>query len=414
MKLLCIAKSYLSTYPSDMAGVFVHRQFLALKAIGWDIRVICPQAFLYRELKGIGRYYPHVSLHDGILVWRPRFIWLPTLAQYIGPTIERFYALAVARVMSEVTREWEPDVVIGDWLIPGGYSAVQTARRFGIPLILRARGHDVLAIVSSLQRSTRHRQHYQRVLGAADRIVCQGQGLYEELTRINQETDLFNQSRAIVMTNGIDTALFCPATPEERLQIRNSLGLPLDAQVWLYIGRWERPKGCRELTAALRNVLPRFPNIHILVAGPIHDTQSRNVLRGFSDRVHFLGPQEPHRIGDLLRASDIFVLPTHREGLPNSLLEAMASGLVVIATRVGGIPFVVTHNRDGILIEARNILELERALACCAENLAAYRHLGATARRTIFEKHLDLTSVTLSVHSLLCSLVDKHNETKRI
>lgn len=405
MRLLVVSQSYLSDDPTDIAGVFIHRQFLALKARGWDVRVITGQALFHRSFKRTNRYYPHVSQRDGIPIWRPRYFWIPRLLVNAGIRLESAYAAAVFSVIEEVTHDWLPDLIIADWLVPGGLAVAKLAHRFQAPYILRARGHDVPILVQYSQISKKHQQHYCQIMDRAARIICQGEGLYEELKQSNFFTHLFEQEKVLAITNGVDTSLFYPTDPDEQIASRHALNIPSEAQVWCYAGRWEQDKGSRELLHSLRNLLPQFPNLYFIAAGPIRDTQTYEELQQVSDRVRFLGSQKPADMGKLFRASDIFVLPTYHEGLPNSVIETMACGLIVVTTPVGGIPAVIQHGVNGLLVEPQNATALEKTLANCAQNLAVYRGLGSAARRTIFEGGYDLESVARQLDGLFLSII---------
>jgi glycosyltransferase involved in cell wall biosynthesis len=99
------------------------------------------------------------------------------------------------------------------------------------------------------------------------------------------------------------------------------------------------------------------------------------------DTVHLLGFVDNAR--NYLRAFDIFVLPSLKEGMPYGLLEAGAAGLPCIASNVGGIPEIITHNHDGLLIDPRNSEELEHALEAYLENPDIYKNFGTALQTKI-------------------------------
>ena len=102
---------------------------------------------------------------------------------------------------------------------------------------------------------------------------------------------------------------------------------------------------------------------------------------GLAGRVHFLGQRDD--IPDLLAALDIFVLPSHSEGVSLALLEAMAAGLPVIATAVGGLPEVVTDGVNGLLIPPQDPEALAQALARLLDDPALAKKLGENARQHV-------------------------------
>lgn len=401
MKLLDVSQSYLSDNPTDIAGIHIHRQWLALRRRGWDIRVIAPQALFYRELKGIGRYYPLHSCRDDIPIWRPRYLWVPKVLVSYGFLVERFYQQAAFRHLKAITAGWEPDLVVGDFLIPGGLASVKLARHFRVPLVFKTHGHDVRIIARVSAASRLRREYYRAIIEAAEKIVCNGQGLYDQLLG----TGLADPQRVLSIPIGVDTDLFYVPSAAERAAVRGQLGLPLEAQVWLFVGRWEHAKGSRELTDVLRRLLGRYPQAHFVAIGPLHDHASRQALEAACERVHFFGPVEPHAVRDYMFAGDLFVLPSYEEGLPSSLLEAMACGLPPIATPVGGIPAVVTHEQDGLLIPPQDCDALEEALVRCASDAAYRARLGQAARRTIAEGPYSLASVGAALHGVFTEVL---------
>ncbi len=394
MKLLALAQSYPSEAPADMAGIFIHRQFVALQRLGWDIRVIAPQPLFYRELKGLGRHYPRRSKRDGIEIWRPRGLWIPKLmAANGGIVLERNYASAAAHVVHTFEPDWRPDVVVGDWLVPFGYAAARLAEHFDIRYLLRARGHDV-RFVKAAADDPRLSDHYRRLLANAAAILCQGEGLYAELAA----TGWIDRERLSAVSNGVDTDVFKPASDSERRTLREQLGIPQNTQLWLFVGTWTAAKGTAEMAQVIPDLLDTHAHCSFTAVGPIRDQGTRERIEKASARARFVGIQDTAAVARWMRAADVFVLPTYREGLPNALLEAMACALVCVASPVNGIPFVLHHEVNGLHIEPQRVESLRSALDRCARDLDALRPLARAARRTIFERGYDLNAAVELVH----------------
>jgi glycosyltransferase involved in cell wall biosynthesis len=140
-------------------------------------------------------------------------------------------------------------------------------------------------------------------------------------------------------------------------------------------------KGHDTLLAAATRVLAERPDIEFVLVG---DGVERARLerqaadRGLSRAVQFLG--ERGDVADLLSSSDLFVLPSRSEACPNSVLEAMAAGLPIIATRVGGIPELISHGTDGVLVDADRPDVLAEAILDVARRPDAARTMGCAAR----------------------------------
>ena len=146
------------------------------------------------------------------------------------------------------------------------------------------------------------------------------------------------------------------------------------------------------------------PNIHAAIAGegPSRWQLDKQVRANGMDRiVHLLGHRSD--VPALLAAADIFALPSHREGLPLALLEAMASGLPVIATDVGGCCEVIENGRNGILISPGSPEQMARAIKRLALDEGLRRALGDAARQTI-EQRFSIDRMVRQVEELyLCS-----------
>jgi glycosyltransferase involved in cell wall biosynthesis len=188
-----------------------------------------------------------------------------------------------------------------------------------------------------------------------------------------------------VVPNGVDLAALDGAQP--RAVVRRELGLPEEAKVIGLVGRLDHwGKGHKELFQALADWPgPEGPQALIIGGGRrLAEVQALAANLGLADKVHFLGTRSD--VPDLLRALDVFVLPSYSEGLSLALLEAMAGGLPVIATAVGGTPEVVSDGVTGLLIPPQDAGALTAALQRLLADPALAARLGANARREVQEK----------------------------
>jgi len=395
MRILNITSNYLSENPQDLAGVFLHRQFLALKRLGCKIRVVNPQPMI--SCRMFSPYYPTKSLIDDINIYRPRFFYIPNIVKP-GIKYDLFFSQAVLRALRKVSHNWKPDIIICDWIIPCGYAGVKTSELFGIPLILRARGGDVRFIVNNIPRLS---NYYRSIFDQADLIITNGQGLLDDL----KATGIIDHGKLQNLSNGIDVSIFHPPSGKERAEARSYFNIPDEALVWVFVGTWDIHKGTRELAQTLPGVMKLISNSFFLAAGPIRDKESFREIRSECNQTHFLGMVDSQTIVQCLHAADIFILPSYAEGLPNSLLEAMACGLPSIVTKVGGIPDIIENDVNGILIEPKNTGNLEDQILRCAVDEEFRKKIGENAYHAIFEKNLDLGSVARYTNELFRSLV---------
>lgn len=185
------------------------------------------------------------------------------------------------------------------------------------------------------------------------------------------------------ISNFVDPGMFHPPAPGERERLKAALGYAGKMLV-LFAGRLVPRKGVEYLLRAWKGVSSGFPDARLLILG---DGPLRGRLEeiasglGISETARF-----PGRVDDVpayLRAADVFVLPSLQEGLPNSLLEAMASGLPVVATRIGGSADVVTEGENAILVPPADDRLLGEALSTLLREPEVRARLSAAARDTI-------------------------------
>jgi len=185
-----------------------------------------------------------------------------------------------------------------------------------------------------------------------------------------------------VIPNGVDTGRFVPAAPEARIRRREELGWP-DGPVFLYVGRLAPEKRLPAFIDSLGAAARRSPERPFLFAlagtGPEEDAVRRAAeSAGLAGRVRLLGAVED--TAGLYAAADVFVLPSVSEGLSNALLEAMASGLAVLASAVGGTREAVRDGEDGLLFAPADTGAAARQAGRFLEEPGLARRLGASAR----------------------------------
>jgi glycosyltransferase involved in cell wall biosynthesis len=184
--------------------------------------------------------------------------------------------------------------------------------------------------------------------------------------------------RVEVIYNAVDWSALDTTMPRE--EVRAAIGVPADAHVITIIARLTEQKAHTVLFEAFDST-PSLAAAHLVVVG---DGELRHALeqhaqqRGLTPRVHFLGARRD--LGNLLAATDVFVLPSLWEGLPLSLVLAMGAGIPVVATRVAGIPEIVRDGQTGLLVDPGRIAPLGDALALLAGNPSLRQRLGAAAR----------------------------------
>jgi glycosyltransferase involved in cell wall biosynthesis len=181
-------------------------------------------------------------------------------------------------------------------------------------------------------------------------------------------------ARVAYIPNGVERRFFVPRTYEERGQLR-----------LLYAGTWLDQRGIFYLRDALRKVMPRIPALTMTFAGP--GVPGEEILRFFGDelasRILVRPAVSAERMPELYAEHDIFVFPSIVEGLPNVLMEGMASGMPVITTETCGMPDIIENDFNGLLIPPADAAALEEAILRLANCEDLRRKLGMAARETM-------------------------------
>jgi glycosyltransferase involved in cell wall biosynthesis len=188
--------------------------------------------------------------------------------------------------------------------------------------------------------------------------------------------------------SGVDPQKFRPDA-DARRQVRDSLGIPGGAFVFVFLGRLTRDKGIREVAEAFSMVADFVPDAHLLVVGPDEGEEAARTLhrcRLVANRVHLIGmTQHPE---SQLAASDLLVLPSYREGFGTTVLEAAACGIPTIASNIYGLSDAVVDGFTGVLVPPRDPEALATKMLALAKDRIEVGRLGSAARARALERFL--------------------------
>jgi glycosyltransferase involved in cell wall biosynthesis len=347
MRVLAITKIFPNS-AEPLSAPFNRQQFAALRE-HCELEVMAtipwfPGAGLLSRWSSAGKLasVPRREQIAGLEVTHPRTLFFPRLAHGAwGP----LYAASIAPVVAPY--RGKVDVVLGSWAYPDGFAAVVAARLLGVPAVVKLHGSDI-NLVAKLPGP---RRLLSWALPRAARVVAVSKPLAEEVVALGVARE-----RVAVVMNGVDGELF---KPRDRAAARAELGLP-EGPVAVYVGNLKPEKGILDLANAWASVQRHVPDatLAIVGGGPLRDEVARIV----GDRAMLVGPQPHERVTTWMAACDVLVLPSHAEGTPNVVLEALASGRRVVATSVGGVPDLITDARLGALVPSKDPGALADAL----------------------------------------------------
>lgn len=221
----------------------------------------------------------------------------------------------------------------------------------------------------------------------------------------------FREEQIKSMSNGVDAQAFISDKPKS--EIKKELGLSGNLVI-LFVGRLTPVKSLPTLVDALANMLPTFPNLHLLLVGEgpdqiLLEKQVREL--GIEAHITFAGQQR--NIKRYLNAAEIFVLPSKSEGISNALLEAMSAGLACISTSIGGGDEVLDGGKCGLLVQPGDVRAWTQAITELAIDPGRRKQLGEAARQRILD-HYDFSVVGSKYEALYTELLDTDRRPSRI
>ncbi|MCB1971014.1 MAG: glycosyltransferase [Geminicoccaceae bacterium] len=346
-------------------GIFVENRLRHLVGQGGvDARVLAPVPWFPLRSDCFGRYAEHarVPLEEtrfSLPVSHPRYPTVPGIGMAAQPWL--LYRAMIPHLRRSIAGGRRPDIIDAHYVYPDGVAGALLARRFGIPLVITARGTDL----NLIPQFTVPRRWIRFAIREASGLI----GVCAALARSFIELGA-NPAKVRTLRNGVDLELF---RPQDRALARDRLGL--DGPVLLLVGQLIERKGAHLAIDAL----PGLPRHTLLLAGeggerPMLEERARKL--GVGGRIRFLGNIPHAELSAVYSAADALLLPSSREGWANVLLESMACGTPVIATDIWGTPEVVTCPEAGVLMRERSaaaIVEGWHALEACRKPRSATR-----------------------------------------
>ena len=347
------------------AGVFIReRMFRVGEAL--PIIVVSPQPWfpgqgLIRKFRPNFRLpAPKESIQQGIKILYPRFLSVPGyLKQFDGLSM----ALRTYLLLRRLRKQTGFNVLDAHFGYPDGYAATLLGKWLKVPVTITMRGTEV-----PHSKNSKLLPLLVNALRRATRLFSVSESLRQHAIALGVEP-----SRVRVVGNGIDSDKFCSVDKAEARQI---FGIPMRAKVMVSVGALVERKGFHRVIEILPELLKSEPDLHYLVVGGASpegdwraqlEQQTRRL--NLDKQVHFLGAMPSTELKWPLSASDVFVLATSNEGWANVFLEAMACGLPVVTTDVGGNSEVVCRSELGTVVPFGNQEALLEALRNALEQV---------------------------------------------
>lgn len=297
---------------------------------------------------------PYYEIQSGIEVLHPRFFSIPGIFKSLDGF---FMALGALPTLLRLRRRFDYQIIDAHFAYPDGYAASLLGQWLGVPVTITLRGTEARLAGDSVLRGL-----MLRALLRATQVFSVSGSLRQNALSIGVPED-----KVQVVGNGVDASKFQPV-PQQ--QARRELGLPDQGLILVSVGGLCERKGFHRVIDCLPALKQSFPDLRYLVVGGASaegDWTERLKQQvadlGLQETVVFLGSMPPDRLKQPLSAADVFVLSTRNEGWANVFLEAMACGLPVVTTNVGGNAEVVCRPELGTIIPFDDSQALTQAIA---------------------------------------------------
>ena len=277
------------------------------------------------------------------------------------------------------------DLIHAHWVLPNGTPAALVARWRGLPLVISLHGSDVYLAERAAPLSLVAAATF-RAAGAI--TACSGD-LRDRALRLGARAD-----DVAVVPYGVDARAFQP-DPEAGALVKAEQGLAPDTPLLISVSRLVYKKGLTYLLEAFPRILADHPSAVLVIAGYgdlREELERRAAELGVAANVRFPGQLERERAARYVAAADAYVVPSIRDqrgnidGLPNALLEGMGAGRPIVASRIAGIPDVISDGQHGLLTPERDPDALAAAISRLLGDRALAERLGAAARRRVLEE----------------------------
>ena len=339
--------TYTSLFPNcvqPVHGVFVYQRMAHFaRRMGNKVVVVAPVPWVppwipnpkYAKVRKI----PRKEQLGGLTVHHPRYLLIPKVSMAVHGFLMFLGSFPLVR---KLARDEQYAAIDAHYVYPDGFAAMLLGRLLRLPVIVSARGTDMNLFPRFRMIRPMIRWTLRRVAGGIG--VCTP--LRDAMVAMELPAE-----RAVVIGNGIDLERF---KQTERFEARRALGIPEDATVLVAVGALIPRKGFHFLIPAFARVAQTRPNCQLYIVGEGEQRRELEKLsadHGVGERVHLVGGRPNEELQAWYSAADLSCLVSSREGWPNVLLESLACGTPVVATKVWGVPEVIVSPNLGLLVD---------------------------------------------------------------
>lgn len=356
MKVLVISHMYPNAR-KPLDGIFVKERLKNL-CRHCEIKVVCPYPWFpaLGFLKKLSM--PKKEIQDNIEVYYPKYFPLP--GKYFN-LVKGFWSfLFIRNVVVNIQKRFNFDIIHAHRVYPDGFAAILLGKIFKKPIVITIHGSDINILIKSfiIKRMIRFS------LTRAKCIITVSNALKEKIIGLG-----IAGNKIEILSNAIDSDKFKPIN---KIEARKKIDLPLTKKIILFVGNFVYAKNPLLLIDLAYEIKKQGrSDLFFIMVG------DGELKQKIIDKIKYLSVKEIVKLIEQkqhdeiplwMNAADVFVLPSRFEGLPTVLVEAMACGLPIVATKVGGIPEIIKDNERGILIEPNDATAIVKGVLTLADN----------------------------------------------
>jgi glycosyltransferase involved in cell wall biosynthesis len=337
-----------------------NRQQISILSKLCSLKVVAPISwFPFKGLfeKGLASsQIPKKEIINGVETFHPRYLMIPKIGRSFYGI---FFFLSILLPVLHIYNTFKFDIIFSTWAYPDSFAAVLLSKLLRKPIITKVHGTDINEYIQYWLR----RKMISFTLNNSGKVISVSKALRNKMIEIGVEP-----GKIKVIYNGVDSGIFKPL---DKIKTRKALGIDINKKLILFVGNLKPVKGLKYLIKAFAGTATDISkNINLIIIGQGElkkELEDETKKYGIQNCVYFLGGKMHYEISKWMNACDLLCLPSLNEGVPNVILEALACGMPVVASNVGGIPEVITSKDYGMLVKPKDYKELQKILQECLE-----------------------------------------------
>jgi len=336
-----------------------NRQQMSMLSKLCELKVTAPIAWFpfksFIEKDHTYSQIPKKEIIEGIETFHPKYIMTPKIGRSLYGVM---FFLSILVPVLKIYKTFKFDIIFATWAYPDSFAAVLISKLFRKPIITKVHGTDINEYAEFWLR----RRLIRFTLNNSCCVISVSQALRNRMIEIGVKPEKIK-----VIYNGIDADIFKLL---DKTDARKELGIDISKKVILFVGNLKPVKGLTYLIKGFAGIANSSQNVVLILIGEGElrkELEDEIKKHGIENCVQILGTRSHKEIPKWMNACDLLCLPSLNEGVPNVILEALACGIPVVTSNVGGIPEIIISTNYGIMVNPKDADRLQKALIECLE-----------------------------------------------